>query len=89
MIISKEKSVDLYLEEDKLSKWFYGIKYYLKLMNMKHKIISTSNFLLTKLKLKLIFRLKEDYDKNKITSVDYKNLVRSLIEGNVNIYNYF
>ena len=57
--IMSDRSVDLYLEESKLCQWFYGLTYYLKKNKQKFKIISVNNFILTKMKLKLLHERKK------------------------------
>jgi hypothetical protein len=77
-IITPGRSVDLYMEEPQLISWFYGIKKYLKEKDMSHKAISVNNFILTKMKLKLINKLKEEKDNKQ-----YKELVSSILQGKI------
>jgi hypothetical protein len=88
-IITKKRSVDLYLEPGKLEEWFYGIKIFLNQINQSHKIISVYNFRLTKLKLNLINNLKEYYESKKITNDKYKEIINSIINGKIIYYNIF
>jgi hypothetical protein len=79
-IVTKERSHDLYLDESKLSTWFYGFKYYLRKIDSPYKIISTHNFVFTRLKLKLMYLMKEHYTDKKADAA-YKNLVNNLSKG--------
>ena len=78
-----KKTVDFYLEEKNLNLWFYGIKIFLDMNEVSYKLISVNGFVLQKLKMKLIYELKEVL-KNQ-TNPD-KNLLRfkSLIENKNN-----
>lgn len=69
-ILTKKRSIDLYMDEQSLAKWFYGISHFLKENKQKYKIMSTSKFLITKLKLRMLMNLKEYYEKN---SAEMKN----------------
>jgi len=76
-IITKKRSIDLYLEEHQLLNWFYGIKKYLIDNEKPYKTISVHNFILTKTKLRLLQKLKEEYaDKQ---SDQYKDLIDSIL----------
>lgn len=78
----QDRSIDLYLEPAKLNDWFYGITYYLRQINMLKKIISVNDYLLTRMKLKLIYALKEYYENNKKVENDrYRSVVNALIQG--------
>ncbi len=79
-IITRERSLDLYIEEPQLIKWFYGLKKHLRDMSHSYKLISVSKFVLTKTKLKLIHQLQED---NKKSENKYKNLINSITKGNM------
>jgi hypothetical protein len=79
-IVTNDRSFDLYLDESKLMTWFYGIKYYLKKNEVDNKLISVGNFVLTRVKLKLMFLMKEHYIDKKGDDV-YKNLVKNLSKG--------
>ncbi len=75
-IVTPARSTDLYMEENTLNTWFYGLRYYLRKKNMSHKIISVNNFVLTKLKLKLIYKIGSKKTAN--TENAYKNLVSNI-----------
>ena len=49
----KDRSIDLAFSEQSIKKWFYGIYYHLMTINQSYKIISCTNFIITKTKLKL------------------------------------
>jgi hypothetical protein len=84
-IVTKERSHDLYLDEGKLNTWFYGIKCYLRRIDMPFKMISVHNFVFTRTKLKLMFLMKEHYGDKKAekmnTDNSYKGLVKCLAKG--------
>ena len=57
--ITKKKSIDLYLEDEELENWFYGLKCFTKDNAVEYKLISTNKFVLTKIKLKIITKIKK------------------------------
>jgi hypothetical protein len=57
--ITKKRSIDLYLEDKELENWFYGLKCFSKDNGVEYKLISTNKFVLTKIKLKIIMKLKK------------------------------
>jgi hypothetical protein len=75
-IVTPARSTDLYMEEITLNTWFYGLRHYLRKKNMWHKIISVNNFVLTKLKLKLIYKIGSKKSNN--TENAYKSLVNNI-----------
>ena len=77
-IITKKRSYDFYIEQNKLIHWYYGLAFWLKQNKMTYKIISSSYFILNKIKLKAIQRLKDITSKNQMDKVDMK-LIRGLI----------
>jgi hypothetical protein len=79
-IVTKERSHDLYLDESKLNTWFYGFKYYLRKIEMPYKMISVHNFVFTRVKLKLMYLMKEHYAEKK-TEDAYKSLIKNLSKG--------
>ena len=82
-ILTKKRSIDLYMDDVSLNKWFYGISHYLKENNSKYKIISVSKFLLTRLKLKMLYTLKEYYEKNTqdLKNHKYGKILYDIIHG--------
>ena len=69
-----KRSIDFYFEnEESLITWFYGLIYFIKGNKIETKIPTISTFVLRKLKLKLIFKLKE------IAEKDEKNPNKSLL----------
>ncbi len=59
-IILNKRSIDLFFEsEDKLKKWFYGLRYFITEKNLQIKIKSNFDFILSKTKLRLINELRE------------------------------
>ena len=57
-LLLKDRSIDLAFSEQSIKKWFYGIYYHLMNINQSYKIISCTNFLITKTKLKINSFLK-------------------------------
>lgn len=59
-----KRSYDLYLVQEKLINWFYGVKCYLYENEMCEKIVSVTYFVLNRIKLKGVAMLceKEDED---------------------------
>ena len=57
--ITKKRSIDLYLEDKELENWFYGLKCFTKDNGVEYKLISTNQFVLTKIKLKIVMKLKK------------------------------
>jgi hypothetical protein len=90
-MIFKKRSVDLYLEDSQLINWFYGIKKHLKETDKKYKIISVNNFVLTKLKLRIMQKLKEDFSSSNKHKIDekYKELVSGILNGKEIYFLYF
>ena len=67
-LVLKNRTIDLYFDKEKSAKkWFYGLYYYLKCTGRKYKIGSCTNYILFRLKCKMINKLDEDFKKiNKI-----------------------
>ena len=67
-LVLKNRTIDLYFDKEKIAKkWFYGFYYYLKLSERKYKIGSCTNYILFRLKCKMINKLDEEIKKiNKI-----------------------
>ena len=57
--ITNKRSIDLYLEDKELENWFYGLNCLAKDNGVEYKLISTNKFILTKIKLKIIMKLKK------------------------------
>ena len=72
-----KRSYDLYLVQEKLVNWFYGIKCYLHDNEMNDKIVSTTYFVLNRVKLKAVAMLcEEDAQKEKKNkNVDFMEVV--------------
>jgi len=86
-ILTKKRSIDLYMDEQSIIKWFYGISHYLKESNEQFKIMSTSKFLLTKLKLKMLLNLKEYYEKNshEMKNNKYGKIINDIVSGKISL----
>ncbi len=69
-----KRSVDFYFEnEDQILTWFYGLSYFIRAYNLTTKIMPVYQFVMTKLKLKLICKLKQ------LSESDEKNPNKSLL----------
>ena len=62
--VLKDRSIDLYFSEKSIKQWFYGIYSHLMKNNESYKIISCSNFIITKSKMK-INSILNNIDENK------------------------
>ena len=49
----KDRSIDLTFSDKSIKKWFYGIYFYLTNNGQSYKIISCTNFILSKIKMKI------------------------------------
>ena len=75
-LITKKRSFDLYLPEIKLKNWIFGLFYYYFNNKLNYKLFSINNFILTRIKLKSIKKLKEfSHKKNKIKIENDKKLI--------------
>ena len=61
----KDRSIDLFFSERSIKQWFYGIYSHLMKINESYKIISCTNFILTKSKMK-INSILNNFDENKL-----------------------
>lgn len=75
-LVMDKRSIDWYMDEDKLRKWFYGLKYYIKENNMIMFVPTTTQYLLMKYKMQMINKLKE-YSETQDN--EGKNLMQSYI----------
>lgn len=72
--ILNKRSIDLFFDsKEKLNKWFYGFKYLIEEKYLKIKIKSTIEYVLTRMKLRMITELKE------LTDNDIGNQHKSLL----------
>ena len=53
----RSRSIDLTFSDKNVKKWFYGLYFYLTNTNRNYKIISCSNFILKRIKMKINFSL--------------------------------
>ena len=72
-IFYKEKTIDLYLIESKLIKWFYGFYSFFKMYQCPFKIISVRYFVLNRIKLLAIHNLREINDENENENISGKD----------------
>ena len=77
-IITKERSIDLFCEDNQINNWFYGFKYYLNNNNMSYKIISVNNFVLTKMKFKIVEKMRKNYQNDKLKKSD--NTIQQIVK---------
>ena len=69
---SKRKTLDLVFNDEKSAiKWFYGLNYYCHISERPYKICSCTNYLLFKIKTKIINKLHSDINNIKIKSFAY------------------
>ena len=52
-LLLKERTIDLSFTDKSIKKWFYGMYYHLMNNNASYKIISCTNFVITRVKLKM------------------------------------
>jgi len=67
----KDRSLDLFFSEKSIKKWFYGIYFYLTNINERYKIISCTNFIITKTKMKMN-SIINNFTDNKLDPNDYR-----------------
>ena len=75
----KKKSIDLFLENDQVDNWFYGLKSFTK-NGLEYKISSTNKFLLNKVKYRIIMKLKSSMNNGEIVGEKSVNLVKKIIK---------
>ena len=62
--ILRNRTIDLYFKDEKSAKsWFYGLYYYFKISERKYKICSCTNYLLFRIKSKMIKNFNKDIKK--------------------------
>ena len=62
-IITKDRSLDFYCDDEQIDNMFYGMKSILIDNKMAHKINSSNYYLLNKTKMKIVIELKMKYQK--------------------------
>lgn len=73
-LVLPKRTIDFYFDdEEKLKVWFYGLNYFIKGYKLNTEIMTITEFIFTKLKLKLVTELKE------IAEKDDKNPNKSLL----------
>ena len=84
--ILRNSSIDLFLNENKIKKWFYGLSYFLNSEKKKYKIISRSKYILNRCKMKMANqiissnKIKLIKDKDSISKINnLKNIGNSKI----------
>lgn len=80
--ITKKRSIDLYLEDEQLQNWFYGLKLFTKDNEVEYKLISTTKFVLTRIKLKILMKLKKiKNDISKEEKDNKKSIIRNIVKN--------
>ena len=81
-LITKERSIDLFCENNKINNWFYGLKHYFNNNNIPFKIISTNNYVLNKIKFKIVKKLKDNFQNDNLKENDNnsKQIIKNLIK---------
>ena len=84
-IITKKRSLDFYcsyekLKNEQINNLFYGLKKYTDDKNVGYKIISTNQFLLQKVKFKIVMKLKDRIENGEILDENqrYSQIIRRL-----------
>ena len=79
-IITKERPIDLYCEDNQINNWFYGLKHHFNINNMPYKIMSTNRYILTKIKFKIVQKLKKSFQNDNLKENDNesKQIVKEL-----------
>ena len=62
--ILKDRSIDLAFSDKSIKKWFYGLYYHLMSINENYKIISCTNFILNRIKMKMNSSLNNSGENN-------------------------
>ena len=73
-IITKERPIDLYCEDNQINNWFYGLKHYFNINNMPYKVMSTNRYILTKIKFKIVNNLKKTYQNDNLKENNNENI---------------
>ena len=77
--VLQKKSIDLFLENDQVDNWFYGLKSFTK-NDVEYKISSTNKFLLNKVKYRIVMKLKSSMNNGEIVGEKSVNLVKKIIK---------
>ena len=77
--ILQKKSIDLYIDDNQVDTWFYGLKSFTK-NDVEYKIMSTNKFLINKIKYRIGIKLKRDVDDEKIDEYKYISLIKKIIK---------
>ena len=76
-IITRERSIDFYCDDEQINDIFYGMKYFLTDNNVPFKINSVNYYLLNKTKIKIAIELKKKYQEEDEENVP--NIVQELL----------
>ena len=79
LYILQKKSIDLYLENDQVDTWFYGLQNFTK-NGVEYKISSTNKFLLNKVKYRIVIKLKCAVNDGEIVEEKSVNLVKKILK---------
>ena len=69
--VLRNRTIDLMFSESNIKKWFYGLYYYLANTQRKYKIISCTNFIISRAKMKMNYYLNNRGNKSEGDN-DYK-----------------
>ena len=78
--ILKNKSLDLYCENEQVDNWFYGFKGFTNEKGVEYKIMSTNKFVLNKIKYRTAIKLKIAVDKGDIKEKKSIALINKIIK---------
>ena len=86
--ILKDRSIDLSFSERSIKKWFYGIYYHLINTNSSYKIISCTNFIINRTKMKMNSFLNNSIEQKIEGNNDYrmKSQIRNVIRDDNNTF---
>ena len=70
--ILRNRSIDLMFSESNIKKWFYGMFHYLVNINKNYKIFSCTNFILSRIKMKMNYFLNNIGENKDEEDNDYK-----------------
>ena len=76
-IITRERSIDFYCDDEQIDDMFYGMKNFLTDNYVPFKINSTNYYLLNKTKIKIAIELKKKYQEEDEQNIP--NIVQSLL----------
>ena len=76
--IFKEGSIDLFLNEEQVKQWFYGLSRHLNIIGKDYKIISKCKFILNRCKMKMANELITYTKKGLIKDSNSNSIIKNL-----------